>query len=327
MPSIEAEWRFEGTVGHQEKGATTLTAVVVQCAVAGVVGLLAQAVGGLNGGSDGGSVGGLDGGSDGGWQRDVYVGCQTMVVLCLMFVGWRVVHYVRQGQQAHGHATRTKQYQWSLRLVEYGNTADKTDRTDDTGRSSGGSGGSGGNAANSDAIVPCTIVLGDTMPWRKENPAFPSGGAEGMKEGVSSVKAGDATTPAGATGDTTGEGNLARPMSADSTELSGTTELSAVKGYWDQCPAAMFMVRDGPTIAEYKRTRHKRPSPKAMYEVLTGDLNTTISKPSHVVDHVNFTEELRTKISQRHALCLEVREIFLVHVGCTRCVNFQYRPH
>jgi hypothetical protein len=192
-----------------------------------------------------------------------------MVVLCLMFVGWRVVHYVRQGQQAHGHATRTKQYQWSLRLVEYGNTADKTDRMDDARRSSGGSSGSGGNAANSDAIVPCTIVLGHTMPWRKENPAFPSGGAEGMKEGVSSVKAGDATTHAGATGDTTGDtteettgkGNLARPMSADSTELS------AVKGYWDQCPAAMFMVRDGPTIAEYKRTRHKRPSPKAMYEV------------------------------------------------------------
>jgi hypothetical protein len=99
VPSIEAEWRFEGTVGHQEKGATTLTAVVVQCAVAGVVGLLAQAVGGLNGGSDGGSVGGLDGGSDGGWQRDVYVGCQTMVVLCLMFLGWRVVHYARQDQQ------------------------------------------------------------------------------------------------------------------------------------------------------------------------------------------------------------------------------------
>jgi hypothetical protein len=148
--------------------------------------------------------------------------------------------------------------------VEYGNTADKTEGTDDARRSSGGSGGSGGNAANSDAIVPCTIVLGDTMPWRKENPAFPSGGAEGMKEGVSggvSVKAGDATTPAGATGDTTGEGNLVRPMSADSTELS------AVKGYWDHCPAAMFMVRDGPTIAEYKRTRHKRPSPKAMYEV------------------------------------------------------------
>jgi hypothetical protein len=210
---------------------------------------------------------------------DLYYACQTIFCLCFMFIIWKsadkvsginTIFFLGKNKSfsppspspplkvrgisikvKNEDTTPSKIYQWSLRIAEYGSAVVDDVNIDDTELSSNDSNGS------TKVIFPSSITLGKTMPRRKESKEYPSTTRESP------------TTPP------TDDDNVEDNVEKKDVEKKDVGASNGVTAYWDHCPASMIVVRDGPTIAEYKRTRSKRSSSNAMYDILTGDLNTT----------------------------------------------------